>query len=180
MSGVQKSFDLYADKIDKPLPPFEPRKKIPLPPRPGTKKKLFHHFAFDRVNKALPVRAKARPEPQQVDTRRFIQSKVMPFPEWPLICKLTNMFAFDSVKDGKAWLGKFNADSRVQKTWECGCGKTHLLCYPLEVSGQSSGKAFRRISWCIAHGYEYTCNSCNQKVTGPCACHVHAEENQPE
>ncbi len=103
------------------------------------------HYAL--AKSSAPPRRRIRPPfaPSLIDATKFYVDRVRPYPEWPLICKEANRGAFDSEKDLRAYLAKHCPAMSIYKTWECkSCLKFHAECYPLEVSGQSSGKSTRK------------------------------------
>jgi hypothetical protein len=105
------------------------------------------HFAFERCRLSPPSRPRVRLafQPFKINPRLFMVDKIRPYPEWPLICKATNFMAFASEKDAKNFSEKTSPQGSIFKMWLCEhCKMTHFEPYPLEVSGQSSGKALRK------------------------------------
>lgn len=104
----------------------------------------YLHYAFVFCKKTAPQRKRIRhrSEPWKVDTRFFIRTNIMPFPEW------------DTIADAQAWIGKLNGGG-IFKTWTCAkCSKIHVLCYPLELTGGSSGKNVRKVGFFKTHDPE--------------------------
>lgn len=131
------------------LPPLPVESKPPSRERLAQKKSQggFIHFALTRCYLYPPPRRKPRQSLQidRIDVKRFVASKILPYPEWPLICRATLLPSFDTEKDSKSWLAKFFMDSQLKRIWKCGfCRMFHHECYPIEASGNSSGKSFRK------------------------------------
>lgn len=97
------------------------------------------------ANLCKTAKNRVRLPARQVDSQIFDNDSIRPYPDWPLICKDENRLAFESEKQCVQWLKKFCMDSHLKRIWFCPiCDKFHHECYPLEVSGSSSGKAFRK------------------------------------
>lgn len=107
------------------------------------------HYAFANIKKVFPPpRQRHRPkfQPFRINTALFLVCRVRPFPEWPLICKRDSYLAFDDESAAKKWLAKHGEPS-IFRIWTCDfCAKVHVICYPHEITGNSSGKSFRKDS----------------------------------
>lgn len=106
------------------------------------------HFAFRRIHLYLPAckRIRLRFNFWKIDEQLFVRSVVQPYPEWPLICKTTLHYAFDTETNAKQWVDKTNGS--IYNSWKCEyCAKWHYLSFPLEVSGTSSGKSLRKLTF---------------------------------
>lgn len=79
--------------------------KVPLPRRkvPGEVKRLFVHYAFDRIHLYPPPRPRVRKAKLLIIDDRFVDSNILPYPEWPLCCKLTRLPAFVDEKELAKW-----------------------------------------------------------------------------
>lgn len=109
----------------------------------ATKPPPRRHFAL--ANLSRTAKNRIRLPARQVDSQIFDNDAIRPYPEWPLICKDENRLCFDSEQACKKWLAKFMMDKNIETIWFCPiCDKFHHQCYPLEVSGQSSGKTTRK------------------------------------
>ena len=78
-----------------------------------------------RQPKPPPFRQRKRAPGQKVDTSRFIQCRIRPHPEWPLVCRFTNHLAFPSKKEAAEWEKK-NALKDRDLEW---CGKCRMWHY---------------------------------------------------
>jgi hypothetical protein len=121
-------------------PPVMPKVPAPLPrtalfpPLPKLSKARFTHFAFARIHLyPLPPPRKASPMPPA--------------------CFKTLLPSFPSPGELKKWLASFCTDSHIDKIWQCiFCGQYHHESYPLDLTGQTSGKSLRRDYWIICKG----------------------------
>jgi hypothetical protein len=120
-------------------------------PRRSILQKKTPHNAIVGVPEPIVRNPGPRIARMAVDTRRFECSKVRPPP--PLICLKENLPAFSTKEELFKWLKDFNADSRVYKSWQCNfCKYWHAECYPIEASGGTVGKHWRKNDFLLAHG----------------------------
>lgn len=104
------------------------------------------HYAFARCS-SIPVRKRKRPafEPYKIDARKFLIDRVRPFPEWPIVCRVTGQLAFNTEKEAKQWDSRCGGMSGIYSLWLCdSCLKWHYIAYPIEITGNSSGKNIRK------------------------------------
>lgn len=115
------------------------------------------HFVFARVHLYPPARRRVvRFEPEKIDTTRFLVSRTLPYPTWPLICKATCCMAFENEKHMHAYLSKHAPGYSIFKTWSCGrCRMLHCETFPHEVSGTTSGKSTRKDNFLEQRGIEH-------------------------
>jgi hypothetical protein len=72
---------------------------------------------------------------------------------WPARC-VTFYLRFRDQAAITRWLNLHSPDAAIYKVWQCAiCRDFHVICYPREITGTSSGKSCRKEDFLLSRGY---------------------------